>query len=144
MYIGGEWYVCQDASTRPIIRSSVLADDGTWIPTPLLIDTGADRTVLNSAVLGLVEPRTVPLQHRLAGIGGAVDAMVLETTIRLLGDDGAWILFRGQYAALPDPRALDMSVLGRDILDLFAVLLDWPGNRVCLLSQRHRYRIEVA
>ena len=35
----------------------------------------------------------------------------------------------------------DLSVLGRDITDLFAVIIDRPGNVVCLLSQRHRYTI---
>jgi hypothetical protein len=35
-----------------------------------------------------------------------------------------------------------MSVLGRDITGLFAVIVDQPGNVVCLLRQRHRYMIE--
>jgi len=36
-----------------------------------------------------------------------------------------------------------MSVLGRDILDLFAVIVDRPGDVVCLVGQRHRYQIVV-
>jgi hypothetical protein len=40
-----------------------------------------------------------------------------------------------------DPGALDLCVLGRDILDLFAVIIDRPGKVVCLLSQKHRYAI---
>ncbi len=35
-----------------------------------------------------------------------------------------------------------MSVLGRDITDLFAAIVDRPGNVVCLLGQNHRYKIE--
>jgi hypothetical protein len=35
-----------------------------------------------------------------------------------------------------------MNVLGRDIAGLFAVVVDRPGNVVCLLGQRHRYTIE--
>jgi hypothetical protein len=34
-----------------------------------------------------------------------------------------------------------MSVLGRDIINLFALIVDRPQDIVCLLGQRHRYRI---
>ena len=51
-------------------------------------------------------------------------------------------MFRGQYAAVTAVEALDISVLGRDITGLFAVLVDQPGDVVCLLGQQHRYRIE--
>jgi hypothetical protein len=37
--------------------------------------------------------------------------------------------------------ALDLSVLGRDILDFFVLIVDRPGNIVCLLSQRRRHEI---
>jgi hypothetical protein len=50
-------------------------------------------------------------------------------------------MFRGEFAALADPDALDMSVLGRDITGLFAVIVDRPGNTVCLVGQQHRYSI---
>jgi hypothetical protein len=35
-----------------------------------------------------------------------------------------------------------MSVIGRDLTNLFALIVDRPGDRVCLLGQRHRYVIE--
>jgi len=38
--------------------------------------------------------------------------------------------------------ALDINVLGRDITGLFSVIVDQPGDVVCLLGQRHRYTIE--
>jgi hypothetical protein len=38
--------------------------------------------------------------------------------------------------------ALDVCVRGRDITELFAVVVDKPGDLVCILSQRHRYTIE--
>ena len=52
------------------------------------------------------------------------------------------MVFRGQYAAETEVEALDISVLGRDIPGLFAVIVDQPGNVVCLLGQRHRDTIE--
>jgi hypothetical protein len=36
----------------------------------------------------------------------------------------------------------DGVVLGRDILNLFAVIVDRPADIVCLISQRHCYKIE--
>jgi len=42
---------------------------------------------------------------------------------------------------ITDPASLDMSVLGRDILNLFAVIVDRPQDVVCLLTQDHVYEI---
>jgi hypothetical protein len=55
-------------------------------------------------------------------------------------EDGK-VVFRGQYAAVTELEVLDMSVLGRDVTGLFALIVDRPGNVVCLLGQRHRYTI---
>ena len=35
-----------------------------------------------------------------------------------------------------------MSVLGRDITGLFAIIVDLPGNLVSLLGEGHRYAVE--
>ena len=44
-----------------------------------------------------------------------------NTRISVPREDGSPVLFRGQFAAFTDPAALDMSALGRDITNLFAV-----------------------
>jgi hypothetical protein len=36
-----------------------------------------------------------------------------------------------------------MSVLGRDITGLCALIVGKPSNVVCLLGQRHQYAIEL-
>jgi hypothetical protein len=54
---------------------------------------------------------------------------------------GGSVVFRGQYAAVTELEALDMSVLGRDITGLFSLIVDQPGNVICLLRQGHRYII---
>jgi hypothetical protein len=43
-----------------------------------------------------------------------------------------------------DAATLDLSVLGRDILRWFALIVDRPGNAICLLNQRHRYAIRTS
>jgi hypothetical protein len=37
-----------------------------------------------------------------------------------------------------------MSVLGRDIMDMFAVIVDRRSDVVALLGTGHRYRLEVS
>ena len=46
--------------------------------------------------------------------------------------DGEWL----------DHEALDMSVLGRDILDMFAVIVDRRGVVVAIVGGQHRYTID--
>jgi hypothetical protein len=43
MIITGEWYLCHDGLTRPVVRAEVRAAPGSMVKAPLLVDTGADR-----------------------------------------------------------------------------------------------------
>ncbi len=52
------------------------------------------------------------------------------------------MLIRGQFAAFTSLESLDMSVLGRDITNFFAMIVDRPQEVVWLIGQQHRYRIE--
>jgi len=74
-------------------------------------------------------------------LAGLVDSVVLQTEIQLTRETGGKIIFRGQFAAVTELEALDISVLGRDITGLFAVIVDQPGEVVSMLAQRHRYLI---
>lgn len=67
-------------------------------------------------------------------------AIIVETQIQLAREEAGNIACRGQYAAVTELEALDISVLGRDITDWFTVIVDRPNDVVCLLGQRHRYR----
>jgi predicted aspartyl protease len=141
MRINGMWMPCDDGVIRPIIAGRVASGNEHWIKSEFLIDTGADRTVLSASILEqLVLPRFYTTEE-IGGLGGITDSVVIETSIQLLSEAGAWISFRGRFAAVTDFTALDFSVLGGDILDLFALVVDRPGNVVSLLSQQHRYSI---
>jgi hypothetical protein len=74
-------------------------------------------------------------------LGGLAEAIYFETQIQLTRDGGGKVSFRGSYAAVVKDEALDFSVLGRDILSLFAVIINDPQRTVCLLSQCHSYII---
>jgi hypothetical protein len=45
------------------------------------------------------------------------------------------------YASLTDPLAIGMSVLGRDVLNFFDVILSRQRNEVLLLAPNHRYQV---
>ncbi len=142
MRIHGSWLPCDDGIVRPVIRGEVLADDGSWQSVEFLVDTGADRTVLSALTLEGLHLQPGVTQDRLGGVGGIADSVVVETRIRFSRETGNKVSFRGQYAAVTEVNALDISVLGRDLTGLFAVIVDQPGNVVCLLGQQHRYTIE--
>src|SRR5262249_58502726 len=79
--------------------------------------------------------------ERLAGVGGATPTVTLDIQIQFACYPASTALFRGQFPACTDLASLDMSVLGRDILNLFAVIVDRPRDVVCLLAQDHFYDI---
>lgn len=110
--------------------------------TPFLLDTGADRTVFSAAVLSELSLPVLNAEEPISGLGGVVDSVVLETKIQLLRETGMPVSFRGRFAAVTDLTTLDISVLGRDITDNLAVIVDRPQDVVFLLDQRHVYRVE--
>lgn len=142
MLIRGQWLLGADGVTRPVIAGEIQAANGSWLKAPFLVDTAADRTVFTAAVLQDLGLQPVSSLDQLRGVGGTAASVVVLTAIRLLREDGMEIVFRGQCAAVTELETLDLSVLGRDITNLFALIVDRPGDTVCLLGQRHRYTIE--
>jgi predicted aspartyl protease len=143
MKIEGSWPLCEDGAVRPVIYGEIQAADGSWKPSPFLVDTGADRTVLSAAILSTLNLPTCASEETIAGIGGAAVSVIVETTCRLLDENGGDVLFKGRFAAFTEISALDMSVLGRDVMNLFALIIDHQRDVVCLLGQRHSYTITV-
>jgi hypothetical protein len=140
MRIDGRWLLRDDGVTEPVIRGEIPAADGSWVATEFLVDVGADHSAISADTLVDTGLKTgSPL--KLSGVGGQAGAAVIETTLRLQREDTTWVTFKGQFAACLSPESLDTSVLGRDILNLFAVIVDRPQGVICLLSQRHRYVI---
>jgi hypothetical protein len=140
MRIEGAWLVCDGGIVRPVVRAEVQASADKWIPIELLVDTGADRTVFSAGVLQALDGiQPAAPKEELAGVGGSAESVTVKTKIRMLRETGIHVSFEAPFAAFTDPAALDMSVLGRDITNLFAVIVDWPQDVVCLLTAKHRY-----
>lgn len=138
MRINGEWMTCEDGVVRPILRAEILTGSGAWRSFDLLIDTGADRTVICKSVLDDLQLPITTSENQIGGLGGIAKAVNIATTIRLFRDDGENALFRSDYIACVDHEALDMSVLGRDILDLFVLVADRSANVLAIMRGKHR------
>jgi hypothetical protein len=143
MLIRGEWFLRDDMVARPVIRTQVVGVGGHLSVARFLVDSGADQTVFSNALLTALDlPVTPPpAGYGLIGIGGAGAFVLVATTLMFRHVDGGVARFRSQYAAFTDPSAIDMSILGRDILDYFDVILSEQRDEVLLLSQNHQYRV---
>ena len=95
MRFNGEWLQCDDGVVRPIIRAEILNGGDSWRAFELLVDTGADRTVISANVLESLNVGTTAPNDRIGGIGGIVDSVTVNTQIRLSRDDGEKAIFRG-------------------------------------------------
>ncbi len=142
MRFNGEWLEGDDGIVRPVIRGQILASNGRWRTVEFLVDTGADRTVLSASAFRLLRLPFRVSEDGIGGIGGVTDSVTITAELQLLRDDGKWATFRGEYAACTQYEFLDMSVLGRDIMNLFAVIVDRPANVVALIREAHIYAIQ--
>ena len=141
MLLNGMWLLCDDGVARPVIYGEVLAQDVTRVRTPFLVDTAADRTVFSANILEALGFEHVGSAQQLGGVGGIAASVVVDTRIEFPRDEPGPVVFHGQFAAFIDQKALDMSVLGRDILNLFTLIVDRQGDRVCVVGQDHYYTI---
>ena len=144
MLVTGEWQLRDDGVVRPVMRAKVLGSAGHLIAENFLIDSGADRTVLSAALLARLR---LPAQSAspgvtLSGIGGTSAFVLVTTVIEFMRDDGGSVRIHGEFAGFTDPRATDLSVLGRDVLDNFDLIIGRHRNDILLLAPRHRYRID--
>ena len=143
MRIAGTWYKCDDGAVRPVLVLEVQAVNGAVAEDRFLIDTGADRTVFCAAHLSRLGGPTSPAPTGvyLTGVGGPQPFVQVEAAFKLTRDDGGVATIRGIFAAFTDPAATDLSVLGRDVLHHFDVILSRRRDEVALLAGHHRYEI---
>lgn len=105
------------------------------------MDIGADRTVLNADILSKLGLPLLEAVENISGLGGETNSVEVKTKLHLTRETVNPVVFRSRWAAVTEPAALDLCVLVRDITDLFAAIIDRPGDVFCLISQRHRYVI---
>ena len=143
MLIAGEWLRCNDDVTRPVVPIRVHGASGLYYDEAFLVDSGADRTVFSAFLLRATR---LPVEHPssrgvLQGVGGVAASVFVATALELTTSDGRPITPRGEFAAFTDPQATDLSILGRDVLDTFDVIISRRRDEVLLLAQAHGYTI---
>lgn len=140
MRIVGEWFTCTDGVSRPTLFGRVRAGAGPFFDERFLIDTGADRTVFSAELLSRLDASipTSPIDGVLAGIGGIQSSVLLQAELQFDHDSGIAVI-RGEYAAFTDVAATDLSVLGRDVLNLFDVIASRRCSEILLLAAPHSY-----
>ena len=131
---------CDDGRIRPVFRAEMLGGDGVWREIELLVDTGADSTVICAQALTNSNLQLLP-GNPIGGIGGVVETVSVQTKLRLMGGEGRQATFRGTYTAYTHAENLDLSILGRDILDMFVLIVDRRSNVVAIIGQDHTYTI---
>jgi len=126
---------------RPIVETSILSATGQPVFERFLVDSCADCTVLSADVLQRLQlsGQTPPAGLSLKGISGAGNYVVVNAVVEFLHADGGPARIRGVMAAFTDPTATDLSILGRDVLDHFDVIISRRRNEVLLLAGNHQY-----
>ena len=142
MRFDGMWEACNDGVVRPLLLAEIQAQSGEWHGFEMLVDTGADRTVLSADVWKSLGLETSEPETKLGGIGGLVEAVRLRVKLAFARDGGQMVIFRAEVAACVDDKLLDMSVLGRDIVEMFTLVADRRGNLLTLLGGNHSYSIQ--
>ena len=142
MQIDGTWAVDPHGVTSPILTAHLIGAGGSHVPCTFLVDTGAEVTVLTYDVFQKLGLPTQPAQHQLAGLGGIVVSAVVDTVLLLTLSDGTTTRVRNMFNAEAHPPGSDISLLGRDVLNYFTLIVDRPNWRVHLLVGQHNYVIQ--
>jgi Retroviral aspartyl protease len=143
MQIVGHWWQGDDGVTRPVVEINVSGSDGKLHSDRFLIDSGADCTALSSALMDRLQlpARQPDANQLLLGIGGSRRHRWVNAALEFLDDTGRVIRVRGEVAGFIDSAASEMSILGRDILNNFDVILSRRRADVLLLAPNHKYQV---
>lgn len=143
MVIVGVWRRSDDGITRPMVLAHVTGPNEIIHVEWFLVDSGADCTAFSAGLLSKLgwTLDQASSGYSLQGIGGSSSVVEGTATIELPRSDGEPARIRGSYCAFTDPMATEISVLGRDILYHFDVILSRRRNEVLLLSGNHQYQV---
>lgn len=142
MEIAGEWQTCEDGVMRPMVRVTVVGADAAGEREWFLIDPGADRTVLSADFFAQLSLSSdAASDASLQGIGGNTAFVNFTAALEIETLSGGSAVVRGTFAAFVDPTATDFSILGRDVLDNFDLIIARQRGDIRLLAPNHRYHV---
>ena len=127
----------------PFVEAKVRATDDKWVKVFFLIDLGADGTYLPRKYLTILGPQPDEAQTKddVTGIGGRrIEHVPFMTQIRF-ESDGTHRLFDLEIGVFTQEEALDVPILGRDVMNYFTLLCDVRANLVWLLDETERTQL---
>ena len=126
------------------VEAVVRATDGKWVKVFFLIDLGADGTYLPSEYvkkLG-IRPDEARTQDDVTGVGGQrVEHLPFTTQLKFINDNGDEKRFDLEIGVFTQEESLDLPVLGRNVMNFFALLCDAQANLVWLIDETERTEI---
>ena len=143
MRINGEWQYEPDDPTlvRPTIPADIaVAEERHQIV--FLVDTGADLTVIGSAYAQILYLYRQDTEESFMSASGNLAGFI--ATVRIVFEDsvGREVGFKLPCLVLTDTLQANCHLLGRDILDHFALICDREAGFVTLLRTPHHYTIQ--
>lgn len=136
MYIWGRYVQAERGAFEPRITAYLPNAIGSWHRFEFLIDSGSDRTFLPSdyAETLRIDLSTLPTTDNAVGVGSDRLAYYkLDTEMRfLMGRHIGHVQLT--IGIFRDEGLLDLPILGRDVLDEFALILDRSRDIVALLE----------
>jgi Aspartyl protease len=143
MRIIGEWRKCFDGVVRPMVAIDVTTAAGATVEEAFLVDSGADATAFSADLLATLGGATAQAAAgvSIAGVGGLQAYVQVQATLNLRRTDGGTATVQASFAAFTDPKATDFSILGRDVLDHFDLILSRKRAELLLLAPPSRYEI---
>ena len=131
---------------RPYVDAELLIQGtATSLAIPFLIDTGADDTVLHPRDVEQSEGHLLetpfdehPERQRIGGIGGGAYIIPLSVRLFFRIEGGTGRLWHDCRVWVAEPTATNRrlpSLLGRDLLHLFRLTLDYEATPPVLLER---------
>ena len=130
------------ASPEPVIRTPVSLTPGRVARVTFLIDTGADRTMLNpqDTAAVLPDPNSLdwendPTLGAMQGVGEGACRIITRQGMIVFQDDQSGPVLRAVSFGLVEPTDSNRqlpSLLGRDILENFRLTVSTRESRVTL------------
>ena len=143
MIVHGTFVPTLRGVVEPQVEAWALATDGTWRWVPFTIDCGADTTALPAdyiVFLGL-DLSTMTVRTNIGGVGSSgLPYVEYATTLRFVAGSEQRD-FPLTVVVFTNPADLDVPLLGRDILDQVALILDRPRDTILLMLGPETYAL---
>jgi len=140
----GSWRQCLDGIVRPMIKAEVEGSNGQLYADWFLLDIGADCTVLRFSFLQRLQlPPVGTPGFTLTGVGTStpIPLVLVAGKLKLTSIDGHPATIPGPLASFTSLRAVEHSILGREVINEFDFLLEKKRGAFRLLHGVHSCQV---